>query len=147
MVNEDPPPVQDSNNSSGYGPRKRIYFDGDESKYELFEVKFLGYLRLQNLHTELAKDSPDPDKNACIFAELSIALDDKSLSLIIRDSKDDGKKALQVLREHYLGKSKPRIISLYSELASLKMGQGETTTEYALRAEAAATHLKTAGDT
>ena len=142
MVN--PASTADSANSTGYGPRKRIYFDGDESKYELFEVKFLGYLRLQNLHKVIEDDNPDADKNACIFAELTMALDDKSLFLIMRDAKDDGKKALQVLRERYLGKSKPRIISLYGQLASLKMNVDETTTEYILRAEAAATHLKTA---
>jgi hypothetical protein len=29
-------------NSTGYGPRSRYKFDGDERKYELWEVKFLG---------------------------------------------------------------------------------------------------------
>ena len=37
--------------STGYGPsRGQPYFDGDESKYELWEVKFLGHMRLQKLH-------------------------------------------------------------------------------------------------
>ena len=32
----------------GYGPKaaKLFFFDGDESKYELWEEKFLGYLRI-----------------------------------------------------------------------------------------------------
>ena len=38
-------------------------FDGDESKYELFEVKFLGYLRLQKLLDELNKETPDVERN------------------------------------------------------------------------------------
>ena len=136
---------QNPQSLSGYG--RRLYFDGDESRYELFEVKFISQLRIQNLHSELAKDTPDQNKNALIFAELSMCLDDKSLQLIIRDAKDDGKKSLAILREHYLGKSKPRIISLYSELASLKMSSEETTTDYILRAESAATQLKSAGET
>ena len=37
--------------STGYGPRYgRLKFDGDETKYELWEVKFLGHMRLQKLH-------------------------------------------------------------------------------------------------
>ena len=35
---------------TGYGPRYRLYFDGDGDKYELWEVKFLGYLRTLKLH-------------------------------------------------------------------------------------------------
>ena len=36
---------------TGYGPRAaKLFFDGDGSKYELWEVKFLGYLRIQHLH-------------------------------------------------------------------------------------------------
>ena len=106
-----------ANSSSGYAAqRRRLYFDGDETKYELFDIKFCGHLRLQGLHEELAKTPPqdqevDANKNALIFAELCLVLDDKSLSLIIRDAKDDGRKALAILREHYVGKSKPRIIS------------------------------------
>ena len=46
-------------------------------------------------------------------------LDDRSLSPVIRDAKDNGKKALEILREHYFGKSKPKIISLYTELTIL----------------------------
>ena len=137
-----------NNNVTGYGysTRNRLCFDGDEAKYELFEVKFLGHLRLQKLLDELNKETPDVERNACIFAELVQVLDDKSLSLIIRDAKDDGKKSINILREHYLGRSKPRIISLYGELASLKMCPTETTTDYVIRAETAATSLKTAGE-
>lgn len=132
---------------TGYGPRNRLIFDGDESKYELWEVKFLGYLRTQKLHDVLAADTPDAEKNAQVFAELVQFLDDRSLSLIIRDAKDNGKQAIKILREHYLGTSKPRIIALYTELTSLKMGDDERCTDYVIRAETAATSLKTAGET
>ena len=56
----------------------------------------------------------------CIFAELVQVLHDKTLSLIIRDAKHNGKKIIYILRKHYLGRSQPRIISLYGELTSLK---------------------------
>ena len=87
-------------------------------------------MRLQKLHevvvrAEGEKDTPDAGKLANAFAELVQCLDDRSLALVIREAKDDGRKALlQVLREHYQGKGKPRIIALYTELTSLEMKEG-----------------------
>ena len=130
--------------STGYGPRSRLIFDGDEEKFALWEVKFLGHLRLQNLHDVLTATSPDTDENASVYAELVQLLDDTSLSLVMREAKDDGKKALAILREHYLGTSKPRIISLYTELTTLRMQEDESVTDYLIRAEKAATSLKNA---
>lgn len=126
-------------------------FDGDEKNYELWEVKFLGYMRLQKLHevvvrVESEKEASDAGKLANAFAELVQCLDDRSLAVVIREAKDDGRKALQVLREHYQGKGKPRIIALYTELTSLEMREGESTTDYILRAKKAATALKAADE-
>ena len=137
-------------NSTGYGPSRRLYFDGDDEKYELWEIKFTSYLRLQNLHKALADDYEGEDrvdKNQRIFAELVQLLDDKSLSLIIRDAKDDGRAAVKILREHYTGKSKPRIIALYTELTTLKKSDDETATDYLIRADKASSSLKSAGET
>ena len=53
----------------------------------------------------------------------------------MKDAKDQGKEAVEILREHHLGKSKPRIVSLYGELASLKMAATECVTDYNLRRE------------
>ena len=140
---------------TGYGPsssrirRYRLEFDGDESKYELWEVKFLGHLRLQKLYNVVAAApgaEVDEDKNAEVFAELVQCLDDRSLSLVIREAKDNGRKALEILREHYLSKGKPRIITLYTELTSLMKRDSESVTDYMIRAETAAVSLKTSGE-
>ena len=64
----------------------------------------------------------------------------------MRDAKNDGRKAVGILREHYRGSSKPRVISLYTELTSLKMGGTESVTDYMIRAEKAAASLKRAGE-
>ena len=112
-------------------------------------MKFLGYMRIQKLHeTILAKpdEQIEAGKNAEAFAELVQCLDDRSLSLVIRDAKDDGRKALQILRDHYLSKSKPKIIGLYTELTSLVKAPDENVTDYMLRAETAATSLKSSGE-
>ena len=51
---------------------------------------------------------------------------------------------MKVLREHYQGNGKPIVIALYTELTSLRKGENETTTDCIIRAETAATALKTA---
>lgn len=135
--------------STGYGPRTRPYFDGCDELFELWEEKFRAYLRLQKLHEVLTADSTsvDSSKNADVYCELVQCLDDKSLSLIIRDAKNDGRKSLEILHDHFLGSSKPRIISLYCELTALHMKECENVTEYILRAEKTSTSLLNAGET
>ena len=46
----------------------------------------------------------------------------------------------------YVGKGKPRVIALYTELTSLKMSEDCGLTDYVLKAETAATSLKSAGE-
>ena len=38
----------------------------------------------------------------------------------MREASDNGREPLRILRDHYAGKGKPRIISLYTQLTSLK---------------------------
>ena len=65
---------------------------------------------------------------------------------MMRDAKDDGRKVIEILREHYVGKGKPRGIALYTELTSLKMSEACGLTDYVLKAETTATSLKSAGE-
>ena len=148
--------MNDLSDSTGYGPSMaagrfgRLIFDGDERKYESWEVKFLGYMRLRKLKDTILPPSTDAeidaDKNAEAFAELIQFLDDKSLSLVMRDAMDNGKKALEILRQHYAGSGKPRIISLYTELTSLTKRSDESVTDYVIRAETAAAALNNANE-
>ena len=83
-------------NSTGYGAKRDVpgrfaglIFDRDERKYEQWEVKFLGYMRLQKLKDVHVSESWDElanaSKNEETFAELIQFLDDKSLALVMRD--------------------------------------------------------------
>ena len=53
----------------------------------------------------LAADKLTSEKNADAYPELCLSLDDRSLSLIIRDAKNDGCKSLEILCKHYLSSS------------------------------------------
>lgn len=82
-------------------------FDRDETKSELWETKVLGYLHLLGLRDTVLKEpnseaevAADGKKNADAYAELIQFLDDKSLSLIMRDAPDNGRRALEILRDY-----------------------------------------------
>ena len=64
----------------------------------------------------------------------------------MRDAKDDGKEALEILRGHYMSQGKPTLIALYTELTTHSEGEEETITDYIIRAEAAAASLKSSGE-
>ena len=121
----------------------RLVFDGDEKNYELWETKFLGHMRLQKLKNTILNQpadgaeenalAEDAAKNAEAYAELIQFLDDKSLSLVMREAADDGRAALRILRDYYAGKGKPRIVCLYTELTSLQKMSFESVTDYVIR--------------
>ncbi|KAJ8414258.1 hypothetical protein AAFF_G00051280 [Aldrovandia affinis] len=115
----------------------------------------MGHLRLQKLKNTILEEptsddagelTADEEKNAEAYAELIQFLDDKSLSLVMREAADDGRKALKILRDYYAGRGKPRIVSLYTELTSLKMSSSESVTDYVIRAENTITALRNAGE-
>ena len=141
--------------STGYGPAggrwQRLQFDGDERKYEQWELRFLGYMLQHDLKSTVlpAKEDElveDAAKQERAFAEMIQFLDDKSLGLVMRDAEDNGRAALKLLREHYAGSSKPRIISMYTELTSLKKNPTDTVTDYIIKTEKIATALRQAGE-
>ena len=103
--------------STGYGPSRkdngsrwsRLLFDVDETKYEIWETKFLGYLYTLGLKDailgkKLNWDETDTERNEEAYNELIQFLDDKSLSLITREASDNRREALSILRDHYAGK-------------------------------------------
>lgn len=104
------------------------------------ETGFLSRLHILKLKdtilrvpTDAEELAADPGKNADCYAQLVNALDDKSLSLVRHEAAEDGRKALKILREHYSGKSKPRILNLYTSLTTIQMTGNETVTDYMIR--------------
>ena len=107
--------------ATGYGPSvtrtQRILFDGDKRNFTLWKPN------LHQIFKDLDNDNfpLDEKKNEETYAELVQVIDDRSLSLIMRDAKDDDRKALKILWNHYRPTGKPRVITLYTQLTSLAM--------------------------
>ena len=83
-------------NSTGYGT-SRLLFNGDADKYEQWEVKMLAYMKLRKLKDVILPTSTtiaSADKKEEAFSELVQLLDDRSLNLVMRDARDDGRAAL-----------------------------------------------------
>ena len=133
-------------NLTGYGPSsawRNLVFDGDERKFEIWETKIMGYMKLKKLKKVfVGEEDVTPDQNETAFCELIQFLDERSLTLVMRNGKDNGREAFKILRNHYAGCGKPRIITLYTQLTTLKKESGETITDYILRAETAANALR-----
>ena len=131
----------------GYGTTRALYFDGNESKYEMWEERMLGYMKVKNLKEVILPGAiASTDRKEQCYAELIQFLDERSLCLVMREAKNDGRRSLEVLRQHYAGHSEPRIMSLYGQLSSLNMRAKEDVTAYTIRAETIATALKSSGE-
>ena len=137
------------NNLTGYAPPARgLCFDGDSEKWEEWEVKFLAYLNLKKLKKVVMQDG-GPTTAAKLeeaFSELVQVLDSRSLHLVMRDARDNGREAMRILRNHYAGRGKQRIVSLYKNLCNMKMKDGMNLTDYIIKGESVAAALKSAGE-
>ena len=139
-------------NSTDYGSSRkengnkfsRLLFDGEETKYEIWETTFFRispYIRFKRYHL---RQKTDKERNEEAYAKLIQFLDDNSLSLTIREASNNRREALRILHDHYAGNGKPRIISLYIKLTSLKREPIENVTDYVIRTEAMVTALRNA---
>ena len=68
--------------SIGYGPNKTLFFDGEAENFDLWEVKFKAYLRL-NKYSKVLETSEEitPEQNAEVFSIMVQILNDKSINL------------------------------------------------------------------
>ena len=144
--------------SSGYGPssvRNRLYFSGNTTDFKIWETRFTNYIYTldKGVHKALlppktgeTDDEDFEDKNRRAYAELVQLLDERSLMLIMNDHSNDGRAAFAALCAHYDSKEKPRILTLYEELTTLRLTDNENITDYIIRAEGAATGLRSAGE-
>ena len=74
--------------STGYGPRNRLCFDGSSESYPIWETRFLNYIytldtgvykAILPAETGVAEDEDYAAKNRWAYAELVQVLDERSL--------------------------------------------------------------------
>ena len=115
-------------------------------------MKFLGFLRIQHLRqiilspTDQIDDIDFVENDDTVDTDLIQYMGDKSLSVIIRDTSDNERKALKLLMEHHFSKGKQKVISLYTELTSSRRLKSESIRDYIIGAENISTALKEAGE-
>ena len=59
----------------------------------------------------------------------------------MNDSPNDGRAAFQILKLHYVSTEKPRVLTLYEALTTLRMAAEDDITDYIICAERAASGL------
>lgn len=120
----------------------------------MWEIRMLAYFKLKKLKNVILPASEssigdfdvDPEEDETAFSELIQFLDRRSLGLVQRDGVNSGRKSLAILRNHYAGSGKPRVMVLYTQLSSLVKQPNEDVTDYLIRAEVIAASLKSAGE-
>jgi len=137
--------------STGHEPsgfKHRLLFDGDSNNFSIWETRFTSYLYTTALLLKEEDDAADFNKkNKRAYAELVQVLDEQSLQFVMRNAKEDGRKAFKILKEHYASTQKPRVLTLYEQLTTIKMNDTEDITDYLIRAaENYSAGLKSAGE-
>eukprot|EP00794_Sanderia_malayensis_P001265 gene1265-1395_t len=86
--------------STGYGSSnlwQSLAFDGNEKRFELWETKLLGYMKLKKLkHGCATHDKITAEVNETAFAEVIQFLDERALTLVVREAKSDVTKAWKI---------------------------------------------------
>ena len=94
-------------NLTGYGTHAthNLHFDGNEEKYDMWECKFLSYMRLKKLKKVIVPDGPvaTAEQREDAFAELVQFLDKRSVGLVMRSGADDGRKSIEDPEESLRG--------------------------------------------
>ena len=120
--------------SSGYAPNilgiERPKFDGNPSNYIEWDTRFKNYLRRLKLAHVLKEENPNEDQNADVFMELIDCIDGTSLRLVNNAAAGNGKKAFEILSNHYLGTEEFRVRNVLTEFMSMKHSSKESITQY-----------------
>ncbi len=96
---------------TGYGPRARITFNGESESFQIWETRFTNFLNtldkgVYNAMTGGKEGKDSEEKNRRAYAKLVQVLDERSLQLIMNDTRNDGQEAFEILKEHYASTEK-----------------------------------------
>ena len=146
----------DSTLSTGYGAQQQrvgstvnishLCFTGKPEDYETWEEKVHAFLSEQGydavLGVEDLTSAEAVQMNKRVYNIVIQILDRESIRLVRNDGKHNGRKVFDILRNYYCGTGRSKILSLFTEVGSLKKEQSESVTNYILRAEEMILSLK-----
>ena len=116
--------------TKGYGAsgNASLLFKGQSKDYLIFSERFkcvLGVYGLDGVLVEGHTDANNAAKKKKVYQLLVNAIDDESFKLIFTEAKDDGKKALEILSDRYLGSKSDLEVELLTELFDVKIHNNE----------------------
>ena len=121
----------------GYGHHNTsLLFSGLGKDWLIFSERFkcvLGVYSLENVLVEGHADASDEAKKKKVYQLLVNAINDDSFKLIFTDAKNDGKKALEILSDRYLGSKSDLEVELLTELFDVKIQCNEDHTKFVSR--------------
>ena len=84
---------------TGYGSSNQwqnLVLNGDKRKHKLWETKIIGYLKLKWIKEVFGVGEVNTDKNDLAFPELIQNLNERSLSLVMWDAKENAREAKNI---------------------------------------------------
>ena len=135
--------------STGYEAQQRrigstvnishMCFTGKADDYETWEEKVFAFLSEQGYEEILNREGGTSAESSLmkkrVYNIIIQLLDRESIRLVRHDGKHDGQKVFQILRNHYCGAGRSKLLSLFTEVGSLHKEQDESITTYVLRCE------------
>ena len=134
--------VNGTSNRNGAGRFSEPVFNGKADSYKLWYCKAINYLRNVfpdqydiTLVTDATKKQEEAYKNqnSFLFDTLLTLLDDKTGQMILDRAYKDGMKALDLMKDEFVGSEVNNAISSIMELVDIQQLEGESFYEYGLR--------------
>ena len=120
----------------GYAQNNVLRFSGDPKDWLIFSERFKCILGVYNLDNVLVADHADANdeaKKKKVYQLLVSAINDETFKVIYADAKNDGKKALEILSERYLGSKSDLEVELLTDLFDVKIQCNEDHTKFISR--------------
>ena len=94
-----------------------------------------GILGVEEAPTDVDEKAKYTKNNEALFHDLVMAFDGELLNLFYNEAKKDGKKSLQILKDHFEGTKETKLINTLTQLMDIKLESNETLLQFTYRAK------------
>ena len=131
---------------TGIGSQKQLIFSGKQPDFNVWYTRMLSYFAGFKLDKELDKEIPEAAANSIIYHCLVHVLDTKCLQIIRRSCVDDGKKAIGILKNKFMGTKQDIEVDLFFKLFDMKIEPNECPLELLSRIDEIKSGLEIANE-